>query len=333
MGPEARLPMHDQKAQPMHHAAYEHGGMGGLVVGFTVEGATKPEAVVQATRRLKLFVRPREGSYGVLRGASFQVQDGDKEPPADKVPVVGEPLILTRGETTEIDVINQLKDPTVVHWHGIELESYYDGVAGWTGSSKMMTPPVPPGGSFVARMTPRHAGTYIYHTHWHDEEQIRSGLAGPLLVLNPGEKYDPESDKIFLITVTGQEGPQAVLTVNGHPQPRPVRLIAGRKYRLRFVNITPNAASLRVTLMNGNESVKWRAVGKDGDALPPAQAVWREARQFVAVGETYDFELHPQENANLMLEFHIPALGGRWVMQPIHVRRTDAREVRVATNE
>ena len=110
----------------------------------------------------------------------------------------------------------------MAHRHGIEIESYYDGVPGWGGSSKMMTPPIPPGGSFVARMTPPYAGTYIYRTHRHDEAHLTSGLAGPLLVLNPGEEFDPEHDKIFLITRVASPGPMGVIAVNGQPQPAPV---------------------------------------------------------------------------------------------------------------
>ena len=31
------------------------------------------------------------------------------------------------------------KELTSVHWHGIELQSYYDGVPGWTGYDKQVT--------------------------------------------------------------------------------------------------------------------------------------------------------------------------------------------------
>ena len=186
----------------------------------------------------------------------------------------------------------------------------------------MMTPPIPPGGSFVARMTPPCAGTYIYHTHWHDEAQLTSGLTGALLVLNPGEKFDPEHDKVFLVTRIGSPGPMGMIAVNGHPQPAAVRLAIGEKYRFRLINITPNAASLLVTLRNREgRPVQWRAVGKDGDALPQGQAVQREARLHIAVGETYDFELQPSQQADLALEFYIPFAGGRLVMQPVLVRR------------
>ena len=44
-----------------------------------------------------------------------------------------------------------------------------------------------PGQSFIVRITPPRAGTFIYHTHWHDEAQLAGGLYGPLLVMEPGD--------------------------------------------------------------------------------------------------------------------------------------------------
>ena len=107
--------------------------------------------------------------------------------------------MLTRGEPTAITVTNELTVPTVIHWHGIELESYYDGVAGWTGSSEHTTPAIAPGSSFVVFMTPPRAGTFIYHTHWHQSGQLVGGLYGPLIVVEPGTKFDPATDKVFII--------------------------------------------------------------------------------------------------------------------------------------
>lgn len=326
MSAEARLPMHPQYAKAAAGegaAAHQHddgsAGMGGLVLGITVTGEPQQPWAERAPRRLKLFVRPRAGTARNLAGASYQLQEGDTEPDPHKVPVVGEPLVLTRNQPVEIEVINQNDEPTVVHWHGIELESYYDGVAGWGGSSKMMTPPIPPGGSFVARMAPPRAGTFIYHSHWHDHFQIRGGMAGALIVVEPGEKFDPQTDKIFLITRQGPSG-GAMLSVNGYVQPGVLRLETGQTYRLRFINISPNDVDLLVTLRKGTEPVQWRAVGKDGDSLPPAQAVARPARQFVAVGETYDFELQAAEEGDLILEFY-EAFDQKWVFVPVQIRK------------
>jgi len=82
-------------------------------------------------------------------------------------------------------VVNHLQEPTAIHWHGIELDSYSDGVPGFGGTAGSVTPPVAPGGTFTARFTPPRAGTFIYHTHWHNSAQLAGGIYGPLIVLEP----------------------------------------------------------------------------------------------------------------------------------------------------
>jgi manganese oxidase len=93
-----------------------------------------------------------------------------------------------------ITVVNRLPEPTAVHWHGIELESYYDGVPGFSGLGRRTTPLIAPGDSFEVRFTPPRAGTFIYHTHADEERQQLAGLAGALVVREPGTTPDPARD-------------------------------------------------------------------------------------------------------------------------------------------
>ena len=83
-------------------------------------------------------------------------------------------------EPVEITVVNHLTEATAIHWHGMELDSYYDGVHGWSGVDRRLAPMIEPGGTFVVRFTPPRAGTFIYHTHLHDYRQLSSGLYGPI---------------------------------------------------------------------------------------------------------------------------------------------------------
>jgi FtsP/CotA-like multicopper oxidase with cupredoxin domain len=101
----------------------------------------------------------------------------------------GPALVLTRGEPIAIRVTNRLSEPTSVHWHGIELQSYYDGVAGWTGYQKQVTPMIQPGKSFTVYFNPPRAGTFIYHTPMNDLSQLSSGLYGAIVVLPPGKVF------------------------------------------------------------------------------------------------------------------------------------------------
>jgi FtsP/CotA-like multicopper oxidase with cupredoxin domain len=56
--------------------------------------------------------------------------------------------------------------------------------------AQQTTPAINPGESFLVRMAPPRAGTFIYHTHWHDQDQLENGIYGPLVVLPTGQKFD-----------------------------------------------------------------------------------------------------------------------------------------------
>jgi FtsP/CotA-like multicopper oxidase with cupredoxin domain len=302
----------EQASEHASHAGTEDStGMGGLVLGIRVSPAASqpPAAALTATaRQLRLLVREKPASRFAPLGMGYLIQDGAAKETSDPPPIPGAPLVLIRGEPTEILVVNQLHEATAVHWHGIELQSYYDGVPGWSGESAQMTPPIPPGGTFLARMTPPRAGTFIYHTHWHDMGQLTSGLYGPLIVLEPGQKFDPTVDKIFLIGRAGPDESVYPLVLNGSPQPGPLVLKAGTRYRFRFINIAPNDSDARISLLADSKPVQWRALAKDGWTLPDAQATTRPAIQPITVGETYDFEFQPDHSGKLVLEVAGPFL-------------------------
>ena len=149
-------------------------------------------------RRLSLVMREEPNRYGNQSGYRMDLE-GVEAPRLNSGPVPGPVIVLTRGEPVEITLVNRMTEPTAIHWHGIELDSYFDGVPGLGGEPGNLTPPVDPGQSFVAKFTPPRAGTFIYHTHWHKDAQLAGGLYGPLIVLEPGERYDPETDHIVVI--------------------------------------------------------------------------------------------------------------------------------------
>jgi FtsP/CotA-like multicopper oxidase with cupredoxin domain len=214
--------------------------------------------------------------------------------------------LLTRDQPVEIELVNRSRHPTAIHWHGIELESYYDGVAGWTGTAQQTTPAVNPGESFVVRMAPPRAGTFIYHTHWHDQDQLENGIYGPLIVLPAGQEFDPTSDKTFLFSLGAFEPFGSLLLINGHPQPAPLRLVTGKRYRFRLINISPNNGRMRASLQNAGTPVQWRIIAKDGADLPPATATMQTAEVGITVGETYDFEYETSTPQELALEVYLP---------------------------
>jgi FtsP/CotA-like multicopper oxidase with cupredoxin domain len=129
-------------------------------------------------------------------------------------------------------------------------------------------------------------------------------MYGPLLVLDPGQKYDPSADKVFVL---GRGGPNELkdpLLLNGSPQPSLMVALTGRTYRLRFVNITTNDSHVTISLLQKGQPVKWRPLAKDGADLPPQQATVRDAVQMISVGETYDFQFSPQTPGDYEMRFY-----------------------------
>ena len=141
--------------------------------------------------------------FGTKPGFAFVLQEGPNPPAPDSIRVPGTTIQLVRGERTQITVVNRAPVPVSVHWHGIELESYYDGVAGWSGENARTAPMIAPNDSFIVRMTPDRAGTFIYHTHADESGQLSSGLYGPLLITERGEPIDTATNKVFLLGLGG----------------------------------------------------------------------------------------------------------------------------------
>ena len=133
--------------------------------------------------------------------------------------------------------------------------------------------------------------------------QLTSGLYGPLIVMEPGQKFDPATDKIFIVGRScPDEDEGSELLLNGSPQPQPVAWKLGTKYHLRFINVGTNDSDMIVSIIGDDaKPTSWRAVAKDGWTLPAALAVMQPASQLVTVGETYDFEFMPEHGGEYTL--------------------------------
>ena len=279
-------------------------GMAGLVVGIqikSVENLVAPSVPALPSRKLTLTI----GQTVQLQGARHQIQlelrDGESVARTPDGSELGPTLVLYRGADTEITVVNRLTSPTAIHWHGIELESYYDGVVGFGGDSSQITPPIAAGSSFVAHMRPPRAGTFIYHTHWHDVDQLTHGLYGPLIVLEPGEKYDAEHDRVLVASRSGPDLLWDPLLVNGMEHPSLPPLHRGERYRLRCINITPSDDAVSFSLLEHDATAFWTPIAKDGADLLPYFRKRTEAKLQFGAGETYDFEFVPGKPGILQL--------------------------------
>jgi manganese oxidase len=298
-----------------HHAAHPATGMAGLVLGVTVLPGHQPigdaAGPTRTPRALTLTMSMAAGQEGTRPAYGFSLTEGQQAAAASQISVPGPTLVLQRAEPVEIALVNRLAEPTAIHWHGMELESYYDGVHGWSGVGSRVTPLIEPGATFPVRFTPPRAGTFIYHTHLHDDRQLTGGLYGAMLVMERGETFDPDVDHVVVI---GRDGPgrTAPVVLNGSPSPQFVWK-AGARHRIRFINITPDDIFV-VSLGSGDTAAEWTPVTKDGAPVPATEAPARAATQTIAVGETYDFEYQaPPGRRGLWLNVRTP--GGKWAVQ------------------
>ncbi len=294
-----------------HAAMSETAGMGQLVLGITVPGsiASPSRASWHADRKLRLDIAGRSGAPRYAIQLYDPVASGATNNPG----LIGPPIVLTRGQPVEIEIVNRLEGPTAIHWHGIELESYYDGVPGWSGAGTEITPPIVAGSSFIVHMVPPRAGTFIYHTHWHDASQLTNGLYGPLIVLPEGEAFDPKSDLPFVFSIGDFGALQELALINGTPQSKTLQLEAGRKYRFRFINISTNNQAKQVSLRNPSGPVQWVKIARDGADLPAH--VSTSAKETITVGETFDVEFSTATAQDLLLDLLLPG-------QKIHATQT-----------
>lgn len=297
------------------HGSHANDEMSGLVLGVAVKEASARRKTIgssetsQPSRALRLLVRPSLGSTATTPWYSYAWHENGPEPKIDSGLVASPPLVLTRGQLVQITVVNRLSEPTAVHWHGIELDSYYDGVPGFSGAGKTRSPLTAPSDSFVVRFTPPRAGTFIYHTHHDENRQQAAGLAAPIIVLNPGERFDPAHDHSILVSSPADEvAASGVVLMNATNQPAPLTLRVGETMRVRIINMTLRRSGIRVRLAQGATGVPLRIVAKDGAAVPQAIAQSPPMAQLLSIGETIDVMVTAETVGDLNLQFRVGPL-------------------------
>jgi manganese oxidase len=307
------LVTHIAETNRLSHAEHDPGmrrnhaesGMTGLVLGVRVAPARSTASAPdpKPRRALRVFVTERARVYGDQPGFSYILQEGPTPPASDSIRIPSSFILLHQNEPTEITVINASSRVATIHWHGLELESFYDGVGDWSGWGTRIAPAIAPGDSFVVRVTPQRAGTFIYHTHTDEAIGLPSGLYGTLIVL-PEHVPPDTTERVFLLGIGGPLE-DALPVVNGSTTPPPIELRAGIAHRFRFINISP-LESHTVQLMSGGTMQQWRAVAKDGADLPAQQATAQPGVVALHPGETYDFEVLRQAPESLTMKIISP---------------------------
>jgi suppressor of ftsI len=187
------------------------------------------------------------------------------------------PLIEVReGDQVHIRFINNLSQPSTLHWHGLPVPPEQDGNP---------HDPVPAGGerTYTFTLPKGSAGTYWYHPHphGHTAEQVFRGLAGAFIVRAADDPLADLTERHLLISdlklnadgsiaendandwMNGREG-QFVL-INGQHQPT-IQLQGPERWRIW------NACSARYLKLNlGGHS--FSLVGTDGGLIEQAQTL------------------------------------------------------------
>ena len=107
--------------------------------------------------------------------------------------VPGPLLRLKEGTTVALNVHNRLDEDTSVHWHGLFVPFYLDGVPG------VSFPGISPGGRFTAEFPVRQSGTYWWHSHSNLQEQ--AGHYGPIVV-DPAGSDPVQADRDYVMLLS-----------------------------------------------------------------------------------------------------------------------------------
>ncbi len=254
----------------------------------------------------------KDGFLEIIAGPSSHRLYGPDAEPSDlwtyNGTLPGPEIRAQRGERIQVRLINNLPEPTSIHWHGIRIANAMDGVAGLTQD------PVPPGGTFEYDFVAPDAGTYWYHAHNKSWNQVGRGLYGPLIIEEETSAYDRDHD-LTLIMDDWRLGDQGRLdlasfgslmdwshagrlgnwlTVNGTSKPK-YHLTAGEMYRIRLIN-TSNARILELD----PAAIGGHVIAYDGQALAEPKPISATDLR-ITPAQRVDLLVVPEPGRNLAL--------------------------------
>jgi suppressor of ftsI/bilirubin oxidase len=242
-------------------------------------GSSGMFGVVDATQPLAIAAKPT--SYPIVRGKprsilAYEVEQGGA--------MFLNPVLRTRrGAGFRARFWNALDEESIIHWHGLEVDSNNDGHPHYA---------VPGGATFDYHYTvASRAATYWYHAHPHHltGKQVYLGLAGLLIVEDDEElalqqaldlsfgvtdiplviqdkRFD--DDGALTYAPNGQDrlhgylGSDTVVNLTR----RPYFDAAPRIYRFRILNAS-NARLLRIAFRHGERLFDFHLIGSDGGLL------------------------------------------------------------------
>jgi len=198
----------------------------------------------------------------------------------------GPTIEVVEGDRVRIFVTNKLPEHTSVHWHGQILPCGMDGVTGLT------QPGIAPGKTFVYEFVARHAGTFMYHPHADEMQQMAMGMMG-FWVTHPKDprQHAVERDYVMLLGAydiePGSYTPRTntmldfnLWTINSRVFPGVDPMVArlGDRVRIRVGNLTMTNHPIH---LHGH---RFEVACTDGGWVRP-EARWPEVSVDVGVGQ------------------------------------------------
>jgi zinc transporter ZupT len=195
--------------------------------------------------------------------------------------VPGPTIHVRAGDQVRVIFTNHLPEPTTIHWHGIDVAPEMDGVPGFSQAA------VQPGETFTYEFTADDPGTYIYHTHFDDFNQLDRGLYGAVVV---DEKTPQPYDRDYLMLLSSWRvfsGSENYFSINGksYPLTKPYIVRSGDRVRIREINIS--GTEFHTMHIHGH---KFTLVDVDGQPVPLA-ARQKMVTLTIGPGETRDIAL------------------------------------------
>ena len=97
-----------------------------------------------------------------------------------------------KSDGFHVEVVNQLKVPTSIHWHGLVLPNLMDGVPFVTQN------PIAPGESFRYDFPLEQSGTYWMHSHYGLQEQLFN--SAPMIIWTPEERAKADRQVVVMLS-------------------------------------------------------------------------------------------------------------------------------------
>lgn len=117
--------------------------------------------------------------------------------------IPGPTLKFKEGDYAVIYVKNEMNEETSIHWHGLLLPNFYDGVP------YLNTPPIMPGETHKYEYPIKQSGTYWYHSHTMLQEQ--SGVYGSIVIQPQKETMEYDKELVMVLSDWTNQKPQTVL--------------------------------------------------------------------------------------------------------------------------